>query len=369
MKSLTTQLFSLALAGLLAFGFSTAQAQPRIGGNVTYNVVGNQVTATVSLQAVNGPDYNLGPSTLQFTYDPAIVDYSAASVCGTDYTYLDNRWGDTDCVGTDDSGYTSTVTRPAANKVSLNIFIFGGGTPVTPVLQPAVELVFTIVPPVAPPRFPNFTWDSCEHSPSDFSFTINDCTAMQNNALPVELTSFAAQAGQRSATLSWETASETDNAGFHVEYARTGQDFQEAGFVDGNGTTADAQQYSYTVSDLVPGSYQFRLKQVDFDGAFEYSQTVQATVSVVGKFQLDNAYPNPFNPQTTLNFAVATTQNVQMQLFDATGRLVMTLYEGITPENETQTVRVDGSTLTSGMYIARLVGENFATTQKLLLVK
>ncbi len=382
MKSLTTKFFTIALAIVLSCGVSIAQ--PRIGGTITFVRAGNDVTATVSINAVNGADYIFGPATLQFTYNNTSLAYPDTPTAGTDYAY-------SAFLG---PIYTQkTVTRPAADKISLNIFIDPGlgftGQTLTAAPTPLVDINFTLGPQAPAnfaPRPADFVWVTCEHSgltgitPCDDNDADpnndcvlfvgdDDCSEMANNALPVELATLEAQAGPRSVTLNWETASETDNAGFYVEYARTGEDFQQAAFVEGYGTTTDAQQYSINITDLVPGHYQFRLKQVDFDGSFDYSQTVDATVSVVGKYQLDNAYPNPFNPQTTINFAVAKTQNVQMQLYDTTGRLVMTLFDGISVENETQTVRVDGSTLTSGMYIARLIGENFQATQKLMLVK
>src|SRR5690606_32421823 len=103
-------------------------------------------------------------------------------------------------------------------------------------------------------------------------------------ALPVELSSFTATLDGEAVVLRWETASETNNAGFEVEYAavetRRGASlpWQRLAFVDGAGTTATAQTYAYRAEGLSPGRYAFRLRQVDFDGAFVYGPEVEVTV-------------------------------------------------------------------------------------------
>ncbi|MEM6338009.1 MAG: T9SS type A sorting domain-containing protein, partial [Bacteroidota bacterium] len=186
--------------------------------------------------------------------------------------------------------------------------------------------------------------------------------------LPVELISFEALAGPDSIELSWSTATETNNAGFAVETSRGG-DWQEIAWVNGFGTTLEAQNYRHTVVNLAPGRHQFRLRQVDFDGAFEYSPVVEATISVPGTHALSEAYPNPFNPQARFELTVATEQAVTVTLHDALGRTVRTLYTGVVAANATQSVLIDGSELPSGLYVYRAAGERFAESRTVLLVK
>ena len=98
--------------------------------------------------------------------------------------------------------------------------------------------------------------------------------------LPVELTSFDAVVDDGAVMLMWATASETNNAGFAVEQEVGTEQFAEIGYVEGHGSTDEAKEYSFAVTDLDPGAHRFRLKQIDFDGAFEYSSIVEAAVTL-----------------------------------------------------------------------------------------
>ncbi|MEM1093376.1 MAG: choice-of-anchor Q domain-containing protein [Bacteroidota bacterium] len=192
-------------------------------------------------------------------------------------------------------------------------------------------------------------------------------------ALPVELVEFAALPdGPSRVLLSWKTASETNNAGFAVEQL-VEDDFEsqwsEVGFVNGQGTTLEAQRYVFSLDDLEVGRYQFRLKQVDFDGTTEYSPEVEVTVELAERFVLHAAYPNPFTTQTTLQFAVREPSAVRVVLYDALGRRVQTAFEGEVGGSQMVRLRIDGATLGSGVYVARLEGEGISAIQRLTLVK
>ncbi|HYE95192.1 MAG TPA: M43 family zinc metalloprotease [Rubricoccaceae bacterium] len=190
------------------------------------------------------------------------------------------------------------------------------------------------------------------------------------NPVPVELTRFDVNLDGTTAHLRWETASETNNAGFEVQVRTVGRgDFQVVGFVEGHGTTTEAQTYGYDVTDLGPGTHMFRLRQVDYDGAFEYSEEIEATIDVPGTFVLEPAYPNPFNPVTNVRFGVSQAQHVRAELVDVLGRVVRTLYEGTPEVNQMQTLYVDGADLTSGVYVVRVVGETFVEATSVTLLK
>ena len=187
-------------------------------------------------------------------------------------------------------------------------------------------------------------------------------------AIPVELLSFDAILDGSDVSLRWATASETNNAGFEVQMD-AGSGFQALGFVDGHGTTTEAQTYSYAVRDLDPGTYLFRLKQIDFDGAFEYHGDLEVSVETPDQYVLMPAYPNPFNPEATVRFAVRDSAPVTLTLHDALGRQVTTLYSGTPEANQTLSVRIDGSGLPSGLYLVRLTGSNFSASQAVTLLK
>ncbi|MDX1440231.1 MAG: hypothetical protein R3284_10040, partial [Rubricoccaceae bacterium] len=99
----------------------------------------------------------------------------------------------------------------------------------------------------------------------DYAFESTPGAPIDAATVPVELTSFDAQVSGDDVVLSWETASETNNAGFEVQL-KQGNDWQVLGFVEGNGTTTEAQTYSYRAEDMDVGTHTFRLKQIDYDG-------------------------------------------------------------------------------------------------------
>ncbi|NBC17661.1 MAG: T9SS type A sorting domain-containing protein, partial [Bacteroidetes bacterium] len=186
--------------------------------------------------------------------------------------------------------------------------------------------------------------------------------------LPVELVAFTATADGRDAVLRWETASETNNAGFEV------QRLDDAGwsaltFVDGHGTTETPQRYQQRVEALEAGSHRFRLKQIDFDGTFEYSPEVEVYIDLPDAFVVDPVYPNPFNPQATLRFGVQQTQHVQVHLYNTLGQRVDTLYDREMPAGQVVTLTIDGSDLPSGTYFVHAQGRSIRHTQSITLVR
>lgn len=199
----------------------------------------------------------------------------------------------------------------------------------------------------------------------DETFAQVECTL-----LPVELVRFDAAVDGTDAVLTWETASETNNAGFEVEHA-AGADaaFVRSGYVDGAGTTTAARAYAFRLAGLAPGVHRFRLKQVDFDGTFSYSPEVEVTVAVPGAYVLSPAYPNPFNPQTQFTLTVAQGQHVRVEVFDALGRQVALLHDGPMAEGAAQTFTFEAGALPSGVYLYRAVGETFVATRRAMLLK
>jgi len=141
------------------------------------------------------------------------------------------------------------------------------------------------------------------------------------------------------------------------------------GWVEGHGTTLEAQRYSFQVEDLSPGRHVFRLKQVDFDGQFEYSPEIELSVELPEAFVVSKVYPNPFNPEASLSFGVRQEQAVRIELFNMLGQRVKVLYEGRPSAGTTKTLRIDGSDLNSGVYLLRVQGERFVDTQTITLVK
>lgn len=196
----------------------------------------------------------------------------------------------------------------------------------------------------------------------------NETQGSANDPIPVELVSFDAVTEGRTVHLAWKTASETNNAGFEVHHKHNGP-FETIGFVEGHGTTNTPQSYRYMVNDLEAGAHTFRLKQVDFDGAFEFSPKVEIQIQMNAPYTLSAVYPNPASQTAQFTLAVRETQAVMVEVYDVTGRRVATLYQGTMEAGRTHQFELGGKQLANGFYLIRTNGEHFTTTRDLTLVK
>ncbi len=186
--------------------------------------------------------------------------------------------------------------------------------------------------------------------------------------LPVELVSFAATIDNNIVTLKWTTATEINNRGFEIE-RRSGGEFVTIGFVNGAGTTTEEKSYSYIDANLQPGVYNYRLKQFDFDGSFNYSNVIEIDISIPAVFDLAQNYPNPFNPSTTIEYSVASPVNVTLTVYTILGEQVALLVNNQFTEPGKHTVQFNASSLASGTYIYRLQAGDYVTSKKMLLTK
>lgn len=192
--------------------------------------------------------------------------------------------------------------------------------------------------------------------------------------LPVELASFDAQvSSENTAVLTWQTASETRNAGFEVQH-RSPEDRQwkDLSFVESKasgGTSSEPKSYRYTEEQLRPGTHQFRLKQVDLDGSSTLIDPVTVRFQMEESLRLTARSPNPVSEGTVFSFAVRQETRAAVTVYNVLGERVKTLYEGATDAGESQRVRLDASGLSSGMYFLRLRAGGQARTQKLTVVR
>ena len=176
-------------------------------------------------------------------------------------------------------------------------------------------------------------------------------------------------------TLNWSTASELNNSGFDVERA----DLQNAGNwskianVSGNGTSENVNFYSFTDKNVNSGKYNYRLKQIDFNGNYEYfNLSNEVNIGVPVKYNLSQNYPNPFNPTTKINYELAFDSKVSLTIFDVSGKEVGSLVNATQPAGY-YSVNFNGSSLSSGMYFYKISvdgnGNNFSAVKKMILVK
>jgi hypothetical protein len=192
-----------------------------------------------------------------------------------------------------------------------------------------------------------------------------------NKVLPVEMTSFTAAAQSTSALLKWSTATEVNNYGFNIERrAIASSAWAMVGFVAGNGTSNTTHKYAYTDNNLPAGSYIYRIKQIDNDGTFKYSQSVELEVNLApATIGLSQNYPNPFNPSTKISFALANTEYARLMVYDLLGQRVETLFDGIADGQKEYIVTFDASQLAGGIYFYKIQTATRTDVRRMMLVK
>lgn len=189
-----------------------------------------------------------------------------------------------------------------------------------------------------------------------------------NIPLPVELISFSANYSNGKVLLNWVTASELNNSGFEVE-RNSGSGFEKIGFVQGNGTTNEKAYFSFVDENPVFGKIQYRLKQIDFDGTFQYYGVVEVDANIPTEFSLSQNYPNPFNPSTTIDYTIAKAGTVNLTIYNSLGEEVMKLVDNQFNEVGKYTVKFNANGLASGTYIYRLQVADVIITKKMNLIK
>ena len=195
-----------------------------------------------------------------------------------------------------------------------------------------------------------------------------------HGVLPVSISDFTYSVVKQTVKLSWVTEWEINNFGFDIERKINNlSDWLKIGFVEGNGTTNERKVCSFNDINLKSGKYEYRLKQVDFNGHCEYFGLMQEIVIPPPKsFEMGQNYPNPGNPKTKIKFELPIDCRVTLKVYDITGREVITLVD----ENRNPdfyTIEFDGELFASGVYFYRITSEGngmmFSKTMKMILLK
>ncbi len=203
----------------------------------------------------------------------------------------------------------------------------------------------------------NTLWDSG-------TFTNEDTTP-----LPVELVYVKGNIEKGFTNLSWQTATEVNNYGFDVERCdQLNNNWQKIGFVHGHGNSNSLKNYSFIDSYPLSGKLKYRLKQIDLDGCFEYSEIVEVNVETPLAFSVEQNFPNPFNPKTKISYQIPEASFVTLKIYNSIGQLITNLV------NENQQagkyeVSFNGSLLNSGIYYYTIQSGSFLQTRKMLLLK
>ncbi len=187
--------------------------------------------------------------------------------------------------------------------------------------------------------------------------------------LPVELASFIALTQNQNVTLKWSTTQETNNKGFDIERNSFGSGWKKIGFAAGQGTVNKTTAYSFNDNGLNTGTYNYRLKQMDYNGNYVYyNLSNEVLIGVPGKFNLSQNYPNPFNPSTIINYQLPANSFVSIKIFDLAGREVAQLINEMKPAGY-YSMKFNGANLSSGIYFYRIEAGAFSEVKKMVLVK
>ncbi|MEO6695826.1 MAG: DUF4331 family protein [Ignavibacteria bacterium] len=268
---------------------------------------------------------------------------------------------------------TINFDSPEMGQITNIIAMTGGLANLTTVITPGntARIVLTFCPtnsqlgnrPIRLAAYDNAT-PSCT--------TFVDLAYQVDVPLPVELSSFTSSTNGRDVSLNWVTTSEENNSGFDIERSSVNNQWIKVGSVSGSNSSSKQTSYSFLDRKLTTGTYNYRLKQVDFNGNFEYFQlSNEVIIGIPVKFELVQNYPNPFNPVTKIDYALPANGKVSLVIYDAVGREIAKLVnENL--EAGYYTVNFDASQFSSGVYYYRLSldGEkNFNDTKKMLLIK
>ena len=191
-----------------------------------------------------------------------------------------------------------------------------------------------------------------------------------DNNVPVELSSFSYSILGSEVILDWSTATELNNHGFEIQRSLDKKNWATLGFIEGKGTISEPHQYSFSdnISDLSALKLYYKLKQIDFNGSFEYSDILEVEVAPTS-FALEQNYPNPFNPSTVINYQLPVAGNVTLKIFNVLGKEVATLINQFKETGNHSTLYIVNSTLPSGIYYYQLKAGDYVATKKMVLMK
>ncbi len=340
----------ISLSDALTTGIGSAAVAPLFNGDFYWNAGGQSVRK----YSANGTLIGIVPGTVVATGSNAIK-----------------------FVGTlNGSEFFATFQHGAGNENARVVEVPNG--------DPTLAITYGVSPALGANANPNGTGDVAVKRNADGSSTIfvmgtNNGVGSYRTArnIPVEFTSFTAKSQDRNVVLSWTTATETNSASFEVERTVLGSaNWSAVGSVRAAGTTTDEQIYTFVDRNLNTAKYQYRLKQIDLDGTFQYSSVVEVEVGLPMTFGLSQNYPNPFNPTTKIQYQVPADARVTLELFDATGQRVASLVSTeLTAGYYAFDLSAGSYGLASGIYFYRMIavesgsGKNFVETKKMVMLK
>ncbi|CAN5451667.1 hypothetical protein BH10BAC5_BH10BAC5_15670 [soil metagenome] len=364
----TIKIILLIITLVVFIGKANSQSYDlRITQLNTSGTIGGTVDFLCEVSASSG-SYKLGGGNYVFTYNTAGVSGVGAALVNPNASMNTGLWT------------PMTVTNPAGTRISINTEYNGSAGSGVQLTSGTWTILATVRMTIVNPAVTgNILWRIVSPSITN-AFLDDNATLLTfgtftgvNQLLPVELASFTSSVDRNNVKLNWQTANETNNHSFQIERKHAAEEWIKMGEIQGAGTTQEAKNYKFDDRNLITGKYQYRLKQIDNNGNFEYhSLQNEVEVGIPNKFELSQNYPNPFNPTTKINYDLPFDSKVSLKIYDLTGREIASLV------NKNQTagyyvVQFNASSMASGMYFYNFIAESssqkFITTKKMVLVK
>ncbi len=370
MKTLFKVIFTVIFLVLFKNGYSVNDTTT---STITNFIVDNGITFSFDIYTLrNTPGIiRMGSSSYFFNLQPG------NTLANPVLTYVNPKY----TVGSITNSYDTMRTRifgSGQNIIGLNIFYNGNGGDIISddpgfngLGEKIATISFDILMPIQVTL--SFNLDESNIIGTDLTNTLNNnYFGIFMGTLPVELSSFTSNIRKNDVLLNWETTSETNNSGFEIERkaASDKENWIKLGFVKGYGNTNEVKNYSFKDDGLTSGQYSYRLKQIDYNGNFEYFMLDnQVFVGRPDKFVLNQNFPNPFNPVTKINFSLPDDSKVSLKIFDAAGRLVSTLINYEFKIADYYSISFNATGLASGTYFYTIQTDRNTETKKMVLLK
>ena len=268
---------------------------------------------------------------------------------------------------------TSVKLASPANDAA---YSYGNGTSYScPLAAGVAALILSYNPSLTPMQVRDAirnTASKNQNPDREYGWGIINAVEAINYLIPVELISFYSEVVGSSVQIYWITASEVNNQGFTIERRTEKTAFESIGFVSGSGSGTSEKKYNFSDNVTMPGTYFYRLKQIDFNGTFEFSDEIQVTVLNPTEISISQNYPNPFNPSTRFRYTLPVTSKLKIYIYDLLGNKLGEIFHGI-QESGTFENRISANDfsppLTSGVYFVKFESESFQKSIKIVLAK
>ncbi len=358
----------IAIAFFLAFAAGAGAQNTVVNTIANFNITdnGTKFSFDVFTLKTSTPEFRMGNSSY-------FLRYVTGTFANPELTYINPKYTSGSVTASYDQmqgfGYSS-------GRVAVQLYFNNNGQgddiSADPGIQGFGEKIATVKMDIVALNLPDLRWDNLNTAVvnTQNQSAISTNQGSYNSTLPVELSSFSASVTGNSVKLSWSTSAEENNAGFEIQRMPEGGNWTTAGYVEGSGNSAQINEYTFSDRGLERGKFSYRLKQIDYNGNFEFHELGNLVeIGSPDKFKLHQNYPNPFNPTTVLSFDLPYASDVTLSVYDLSGRLVRTLINNELRQADYYKVAFDGSSISSGVYFYRLQTSKEVQTGKMTLVK